>query len=59
MVPDAPILGAMKIGNNTFELSVMKLGRTSGKLGKGGDSVGNVGMATGVDKHEFAKDGTV
>ena len=59
MVPDAPMFGAVKIGNNTFEVRVMKLGWTIGKLGKGGDSVSNVGTATCVCEHEFAKDSAI
>ena len=59
MVAYTPMLGAMKISNNAFQVGIMKLGRACGELGKGGDSVGDVRTATCLDKHEFAKDGTI
>ena len=59
MVAYTPMLGAMKISNNAFQVGIMKLGRACGELGKGGDSVSNVGTATCVSKHEFAKDSAI
>ena len=59
MVPYAPMLGAMKVSNNAFQVGVMKLGRARGEFGKCGDSVSNIGAATCVSEHEFAKDSAI